>query len=143
MVGSSKNRDRVIVKIRLGDLNKFYAERYRGRREDYVFTDDDAGLEDLKILLHHYAINNPLAMPRILKLRAPWADAQKILEENETYPQVELQNAGPDSALHCGRMKRLRLRTITPIDMTKEERRQNSPIRNRLTLRSERGGAPR
>ena len=55
----------------LGDLNKLLARRYASNRESYVFPDDDAGLEDLKILLHHYALNNPLAMPRIIELHAP------------------------------------------------------------------------
>jgi hypothetical protein len=84
-----EGRDRLVGKIRIGALNSLCADRYRGRRETYVFTDDDAGLEDLKILLHHYAPGNPMAVARILKLRAPWAGhnrAISIMEEIFTYP---------------------------------------------------------
>jgi hypothetical protein len=85
-----EKRNRAIGKQRIGDLNNLFTWRYRGNRESYVFPDDDAGLEDLKILLHHYALNNPLAMPRIIKLRAPWineAAAARLLEQIETFPQ--------------------------------------------------------
>jgi hypothetical protein len=64
-----EKRNRAIGKQRIGDLNNLFTWRYRGNRESYVFPDDDAGLEDLKILLHHYALNNPLAMPRIIARR--------------------------------------------------------------------------
>ena len=57
-----ERRNHVVGKLRIGDLNKLYADRYRGTREGYEFPDDDAGREDLQILLEHYALNNPLAM---------------------------------------------------------------------------------
>jgi hypothetical protein len=50
-----ERKNRSIGKQRIGDLNKLFAYCYGGRRETYVFPDDDAGLEDLKILLHHYS----------------------------------------------------------------------------------------
>jgi hypothetical protein len=68
-------------------LNKLFAYRYGGDRENYVFPNDDAGLEDLKILVHHYALNNPLAMPRIIELRAPWlSDAGRLLAQIDAFP---------------------------------------------------------
>ena len=84
-----ERKNRAIGTQRIGDLNKLFARRY-GNRESYVFPNDDAGAEDLKILLHHYALNNPLAMPRIIRLRAPWineAAAARLLEQIETFPQ--------------------------------------------------------
>jgi hypothetical protein len=42
-------------------------------------------LEDLTILLHHYALNNLLAMSTIIKLRAPWvseATATRLFRAN-------------------------------------------------------------
>ena len=83
-----ERKNRAIGTQRIGDLNKLFARRY-GNRESYVFPNDDAGVEDLKVLLHHYALNNPLAMPRIIKLRAPWvneAAAVRLLEQIEAYP---------------------------------------------------------
>jgi hypothetical protein len=53
---ANEKRNRAIGTQRIGDLNKLFAYRYRGNREDYIFPEDDAGLEDLKILLHHYAL---------------------------------------------------------------------------------------
>jgi hypothetical protein len=85
-----ERRDRAIGTQRIGDLNKIFAWRYGGNRESYIFPEDDAGLEDLKILLRHYALNNPLAMPRIIELRAPWmseAAATSLLEQIEAFPQ--------------------------------------------------------
>ena len=51
--------ERAIGKQRIGALNKLFAYRYGGARDDYVFPDDDAELEDLKLLLNHYAWTNP------------------------------------------------------------------------------------
>ena len=85
-----ERKNRAIGTQRIGDLNKLFARRYGANRESYVVPDDDAGLEDLKILLHHYALNNPLAMSRIIKLRAPWmneAAAARLLEQIEAFPQ--------------------------------------------------------
>src|ERR1700722_15300 len=82
-----KSKDQIIGKIRIGDLNKIFAERYGDGREDWQFPDDDSGLEDLKILIHTYRWTNPLKMPRIIQLRAPWADAQAILDEVDAYPR--------------------------------------------------------
>jgi hypothetical protein len=76
------NPDEIIRRLRVGDLNKLFALRYGGRVGacDWQFPKDDAGLEDLKILAHHYA-GNALALPRIITLRAPWADVEAIQEE--------------------------------------------------------------
>jgi hypothetical protein len=41
-----ERRNRAVGKLRIGDLNKLYADRYRGTREDYQFPDDDSGRED-------------------------------------------------------------------------------------------------
>ena len=121
-----ERRNRAIGKQRIGDLNKLFAHRYRARREDYIFPDDDAGQEDLKILLHHYALNNPLAMPRIIKMRAPWVqDASGLLAQIDTYPRKwRSETLGKLLRVTAAEWRALRLRTISPIDMTTEERRQ-------------------
>jgi hypothetical protein len=119
-----EKKNRAIGKQRIGDLNKLFAHRYGSRREDYMFPDDDAGLEDLKILLHHYALNNPLAMERIIKLRAPWvADASNLLAQIDAFPMKwRAETLGRHLNLTGVEWKALRLRTIAPVDMTKEER---------------------
>jgi len=59
--GDGKSKGHLIGRLRIGDLNKLFALRYGGRVGvcDWVFPDDDAGLEDLKILLHHYRFTYP------------------------------------------------------------------------------------
>ena len=121
-----ERKNRAIGSQRIGDLNKLFASRYGGNRESYVFPDDDAGLEDLKILLHHYALNNPLAMSRIFKLRAPWMDeaaANRCLEQIEAFPQKwRTDTLGRKLNLTGAEWRTLRLRTIAPVDMTRQER---------------------
>ncbi len=121
-----ERKNRAIGTQRIGDLNNLFARRYGGNRESYVFPDDDAGLEDLKILLHHYALNYPLAMPRIIKLRAPWmneAAAVRLLEQIEAFPQkLRSDTLGRKHNLTGAEWRTLRLRTIAPVDMTRQER---------------------
>jgi hypothetical protein len=119
-----ERRNRAIGKLRIGDLNKLFAYRYGGDRENYVFPNDDAGLEDLKILLHHYALNNPLAMTRIIRLRAPWLrDASGLLAQIDAFPMKwRAGTLGRSLNLRGAEWRALRLRTIGPVDMTKMER---------------------
>jgi hypothetical protein len=106
-------------------LNKLFAYRYRSTREDYVLPDDDDGSENLKILLDHYALNNPLAIPRIIKRRAPWAHSQTLQDELNAYGprRYKAETLGKLLGFTGAEWRRLRLRTIAPIDMTKKERR--------------------
>ena len=123
---NNRKKNRAIGTQRIGDLNKLFARRYGGNRESYVFPEDDAGLEDLKILLHHYALNNPLAMSRIVKLRAPWLDQTatiRLLEQIQAFPQKwRSDTLGRKINLTGAEWRILRLRTIAPIDMTRKER---------------------
>jgi hypothetical protein len=122
-----ERRNRAIGTQRIGDLNTLYVHRYGGGREGYVFPEDDAGLEDLEFLLHHYSLNNPLAIPRIIKLRAPWMDkdrARRLQEQIEAFPRKwRSEKLGQLLRVTGAEWRVLRLRTIAPIDMTKEERR--------------------
>ena len=81
---------RLIGRIRIGDLNKLYGYRYGGGRYEYVLPDDDAGREDLIVLLQHYGHTNPHKMPQIIKLRAPWMEVDEVvrtIEHVNTYPR--------------------------------------------------------
>ena len=120
-----EKRNRAIGTQRIGDLNKLFAYRYRSTREDYVLPDDDDGSENLKILLDHYALNNPLAIPRIIKRRAPWADSQTLQDELNAYGprRYKAETLGKLLGFTGAEWRRLRLRTIAPIDVTKKERR--------------------
>ena len=122
----------VVGKIGIGALNKFFAYRYDGTSEGWTFPPDDAGKEDLKILLDHYYWTNPLAMPRVIALRAPWmneADADGVLAQVEAFPRkYRSKTLGRLLGFTGAEWRRLRLRTFAPIDMTAEERRQESQI---------------
>ena len=126
-----KNKNYLIGRLRIGDLNKLFAHRYGGpsRPLDWQFPEDDAGLEDLKVLIHHYHWTNPLKMPRIIKLRAPWADAEAIICEVESYEKKwRSATLGRELNLAGVEWRKLRPRTIAPVDMSKEERHDYSRI---------------
>jgi hypothetical protein len=89
--------------------------------DNWQFPDDDAGLADLKILVHHYYLNPP-AMPRIIKLRAPWADAEEIIKEIEACPKrYTAKTLGSLLNLSGYEWRQCEIRTITPVDMTEED----------------------
>ena len=126
--GKRLSRDEIIRRLRVGDLNKLYAHRYGGCRPN-VFPDDDSGIEDLKVLAHHYA-SNPIALPRIIKLRAPWADAEKILEEVSSNPRRwRAETLGKLLNLSGKEWRQLGFRTITPVDMSGTERAYFNRVR--------------
>jgi hypothetical protein len=133
-------QDQIVGKIRLNELNKFYRHRY----PDCVFPDDDAGLEDLKILLHHYALTKPMAIPRIIKMWAPWLDDDRtaaVLDEIYTYPRKWRANKLGWLLGFTGkewRMDNMHLRTITPIDMSATERRYFSEVMRKERRRKKR-----
>lgn len=134
--------DRAIGTQRIGDLNRLFSDRYGGSREGYVFSHDDAGTEDLNILLQHYRANNPLAMPRIIKLRAPWmseTETARTLEQVDAYPRRwRSETLGRLLNVTGNEWKRLRLRTIAPIDMTKAERRAFARVQSEERRRRKR-----
>jgi hypothetical protein len=123
-------------------LNKLFAYRYGGTREGWQFPDDDSGREDLDILLHHYALNNPHKMLKIIKLRAPWmteAEALSLIERIEAIPRRwRADTLGRLLNFTGEQWRRLRLRTIHPVDMTKKQRRKDAQERNRQRMRIKR-----
>jgi hypothetical protein len=130
---------RLIGRIRIGDLNKLYGYRYGGGRYEYVLPDDDAGREDLIVLLQHYGHTNPHKMPQIIKLRAPWMEVDEVvrtIEHVNTYPrQWRAETMGRLQRVSKTEWQHLDLRTIAPTDMITEERRQERRLRNRLRMR--------
>ena len=128
--------DRLIGRLRIGELNKLFAYRYGGDRITYEFPDDDAGREDLVILLQHYGFTNPHKMAGIIKLRAPWMEVDEVvrtLEQVNTYcRRWRAETLGRELRVTKGEWQRLGLRTIAPCDMTREERKQERKMRDRL-----------
>ena len=121
-----RGRGQGLGPVRIGDLFKLFKDRYGSS----VFPDDDSGLEDLIILLNHYAINNPLAMQRQIDMRAPWMDhvaTRKLIDDINLDPQrYTAVRLGELLRFTGEEWRRLGTRTIAPIDMTKAERRAYS-----------------
>jgi hypothetical protein len=127
---------------RIHALNRIFESRY-----GCEFPDDDAGLEDLKILAHHYYWGNPLAMARIIKRRAPWADVQAIVDEIAANPKKWTSAELGEALNYTGlEWRQLRIRTIAPVDMSRDERVYFNRIQangRRLKKRRMQGMKPR
>jgi len=136
---SPEQIDRLIGRLRIGDLNKLFGHRYGGGRTGYEFSDDDAGREDLVVLLQHYGFTNPHKMSQIIKLRAPWMEIDEVcrtLERVNTYSRKwRAETLGRELRVTNADRRLLALRTIAPFDMTPEERQQDRKVRNRLRMR--------
>jgi hypothetical protein len=108
-------------RVAVGDLCSVFKVRYADAYS-WHFPDDDAGREDLMILAHHYA-GNLAALPRIVRRRAPWADADAVEAEVSSNPRRY-------SPMELGRLlnftgaewRARRTRMIAPVDMSKAER---------------------
>ena len=125
--GKRKPDPNVVGKLRVHELNRLFAYRFRGSREGWQFPDDDAGLECLKILIQHYRRSFPEKMSRIIQVRAPWADADDILEEVVENPKAWRAAAlGREVNFTRSEWREFRFRTIAPVDMTLQERRRDS-----------------
>jgi hypothetical protein len=139
---AEEKRRQLVGRLRIGELNRIFGDRYGGDRVGYELPDDDAGRGDLEILLQHYANSNPHKLHSIAKLRAPWMEAPEIwelVEQIGAYPrQYRAKTLG--SMLRVTRTERqsLNLRTIAAIDMTASEQKQEQKRRDRLRRQSKR-----
>ena len=132
---SKDQRKRAFQAMRTGDLNKLFAKRYQGAREDYVFPDDDSGIDDLRILLGHYAYSNPGRLTKIAALRAPWltgAQYKYMLAEAMAAPRMwTFQELGDHVNLTEAELCDLGIRTVGTVDVTSKQRRQARKVRDK------------
>jgi hypothetical protein len=128
----------LVGRLRIGDLNKLFRDRYGGN----VYPDDDDGRHSLMILLQHYARNNPLKVMKIIEFRAPWMpqdEIDELLGEIADNPRSwRAKTLGRELNFTGSEWRRLRLRTIAPINMTKAERDQDTRLRKRQRMRIKR-----
>jgi hypothetical protein len=98
--------------------------RYGGGRL-YVFPDDDAGREDLKILLQHYSHTNPYRIHSVAKVRAPWMEAPdvwRLVEQVFAYPRKwRAATIGRELHVTFEEWKVLSLRTIKPANVSEKD----------------------
>jgi hypothetical protein len=127
--------------VRIGDLIKIFGARYGGG-ELFIFPNDDAGREDLRILLDHYVRAKPSAIPRVIKARAPWL----TVVEHEDLLQLVIRSPRLWSAralaiqlnLTEAERRALKVHTIGSVDMTPEERQQQRKLQDRARKRKAR-----
>jgi hypothetical protein len=120
--------------VRIGDLIKIFGARYGGG-DLFVFPNDDAGRDDLRILLDHYVRAKPSAIPRVIKARAPWL----TVVEHEDLLQLVIRSPRLWSAqalaiqlnLTEAERRALKVRTIGSVDLTPEERQRQRKLHDR------------
>lgn len=119
--------------IRCAELNRLFTHRYGD-----IVPDDDAGRDDIRIMVHHLALMSGDQIKRIdvwLTEHAPWMApdaAQMLIDQAIAKPlrwradklAVRLNLTAADRA-------RLRIRTIGAVDMTKAQREAASKVRKR------------
>jgi hypothetical protein len=131
-------KDWTIARLRIGDLNKFFALRYGDRT--YEFPNDDAGHQDLEILVQHCMVSSPHKVGMTIKARAPWMEApdvQALIDQIDAKPKrYKSVQLGQMLNFTGKEWKMLRLRTISPVDMTPQERRQYSRAAYRDRVRA-------
>ena len=121
--------DEIIRRQRVHMLDKLFSLRYGNGLGDrrWQFPDDDAGLPDLKIFLHHM---KPPTLPRTIARYAPWADAEAIIQEIEACPKrYTAKTLGRLLNLTGFEWRQYGIRTITPVDMTEAEMKNFIRIR--------------
>jgi hypothetical protein len=145
---SPDQTQRLMGWLRIGDLNRVLADNHGGTSDAYAFPDDDSGNEDLIILLQHYSHSDPLAVPRIIKRRAPWMSGdrlQRLYDHLAAYPRLwKAETLGRELRVTKEQRGRLDLRTIAAMGTTKEQRRRDSRARHRerMNTRRRKAGMP-
>jgi hypothetical protein len=136
--------------LRLADLRRVYAARY-GR----TLPDDDAGRDDASILAHHlYWAGPPEGAGKRIRagyeIAAPWMTSPEVAEIVAKITDRPIRWKADTLAkvlnLTEAERRRLHVRTIGAVDMSKAERLQARKLRDRQNKRTKRrakGAKPR
>jgi len=137
-------------RVRVGDLQRLFRARY-GKQ----FPDDDAGLIDLKELLAPISLgpNAKRRMKATIEIWAPWMQApatEALIAEIMALPRKERMLTAKVLSHRLGvknfERERIGLRTIPPVDMTKEQLAEQRKAKDRARKqrrRLKRGGRTR
>jgi hypothetical protein len=138
----------VVRRLRYGALMKLFRHRY-----GYQFPDDDAGREDLLVLLCVVSLAQSGAdqkMANVIEMWAPWLHADEAAEYLDRINRLTIYDRMPTARalgivlnLTNAERERLRLWPIKPTDMTDEELTAQRKIkeRERQKLRRRSNGA--
>lgn len=138
-----------LVGLRVRDLNRLLTARY-----GEVLPDDDAGRDDVEIVVHHlaqYASGNPAKrISQWCRLRAPWlsiGDLERLTVEAITRPKRwRADKLAWRMRLTAADRKALRITTIGAIDKPKAKRADDRKERDRnlkQATRRAKGAKPR
>jgi hypothetical protein len=126
-------------------MYRWFADRYAAIGE--ILPDDDAGRDDLVLMLHHLAgVRNDVArMRRLAAAWAPWLPSQELGEIIAAVLAKPLRFKADTLARRLGVTAadrvRLKLWTIGAIDETSEQRQKARRERARLARQSARRAA--
>lgn len=115
-----------IAALRVAELNREFTDRYGGM----VLPNDDAGRDDVIIMLHHLARrrNDPADLHQWIADRAPWLSGEERGEIVARVLENPLRYRADTLAARIGltaeRRTRLKIRTIGAIDQTAEQRKR-------------------
>ena len=134
--------ERSFADIRVDELRQLYHWRY-----GYELPDDDAGSEDLELMLNHIALTGGDTIKKMVmwtELWAPWLpsmQASALAESIAANPRrFTSETLGEHLRLTFIERERLGIRTIGSVDVTKETRlemsRQKRVKRQRLRRRA-------
>jgi len=125
--------------LRVAELRRLFRDRY-GR----TLPDDDAGRDDVVVMAHHLARRHaePRRIRNWIELNAPWMaadEAGEIVRRVVANPiRWRADKLAARLQLTEADRRRLRIRTIGAIDMTKQERQQARRLRQRQRDRARR-----
>ena len=126
--------------LRSAELSKLFRHRYG----EFNLPDDDAGRHDVKIMLHHLAKRHadPKRIRTWMAAYAPW------MPEDQSNELIRYVLAKPlrwradtlarEMNLTEAERRRLNIRSIGAVDMTKEERKQRRRLEQRQRTRRNR-----
>jgi hypothetical protein len=130
-----------LAALRVAELNREFSDRYGGE----ILPNDDAGRDDVTIMLHHLARRSGYPMQRIdpwLDARAPWLvghEREALLDRVFANPlRFKADTLAKKIGLTAERRARLRIKTIGAIDQTAAERKEARRIKKRDYLRARR-----
>ena len=149
MSGKAETLRRLIV----GDLRRVFRHRYR--HHGYTFTNDDAGRDDLELLLLPLSLC-PKApkekMKHAIELGAPWFDAteaQELIDQIMRLPACARRLSGKELGerlnLTNSQRERWKVWRIAPVDMTADDLKEQQKAKDRARKaiqRHEAGATP-
>jgi hypothetical protein len=161
-VARDVSKRNLVSRLRFRDLERIFRARYGSLLENnakWLFPDDDAGRDDLRLLLEHLcgSPTAPLSIP-LWSRRAPWISDEELrdlVQEISAHPRgISADSVGHRLRLTYNERKRLRVTTIFCVNKTreevaalqKEEKRQRDrerQRRNRESTRHDATTAPR